>query len=401
MSFDSVPYVPTDISNKGSLQGGNSKSIDRTGVPNLFNDLLKIVKSNIQNNSQLKRKSKTLLVLSGTLTQQQTFVNSIIHQIQDSKLTGTETQDSNSLVRSVNQASDQQHSKPKDKNSVTQNGAFQVIEHANNNKSSVLGYKFLHSEEIDLNIYNFPDPFKKVYYKLIKQFETIDHSDLLIINLMDFQNYLDLSQFTENLLPWLTLIPPRINDKGTNTEMDTKRQCDLPLYAKTDFVVIVDSHQFDTIDSTKLEFQQQFLRLIGLKHSSSVIYTTLNDGSGQHRNSKKSNNLSSIKDLIFNSLGLQQDVTLKPELTDSSSILIPHGWDSWGKIRTLDDSFDCEGYSEFWTNEFNKKIKSPIGDEIIVAKAEKTNMEAAETQDPFQTVNDKFQRLLGVLYHGQ
>ncbi|GMG21865.1 unnamed protein product [[Candida] boidinii] len=138
---------------------------------------------------------------------------------------------------------------------------------------------------------------------------------------MDFQNYLDLSQFTENLLPWLTLIPPRINDKGTNTEMDTKRQCDLPLYAKTDFVVIVDSHQFDTIDSTKLEFQQQFLRLIGLKHSSSVIYTTLNDGSGQHRNFKKSNNLSSIKDLIFNSLGLQQDVTLKPELTDSSRVL--------------------------------------------------------------------------------
>ncbi|OUM53846.1 hypothetical protein BVG19_g3167 [[Candida] boidinii] len=400
MSFDSVPYVPTDISNKESVQG-NSGSIDHTGAPNLFNDLLKIVKSNIQNNSQLKRKSKTLLVLSGTLTQQQTFIDSIIHQIQDSQLTGTEAQDSNSLVRSVNQASDQQHSKPKDKNSATQNGSFQVIEHANNNKSSVLGYKFLHSEEIDLNIYNFPDPFKKVYYKLIKQFETIDHSDLLIINLMDFANYLDLNQFTENLLPWLTLIPPRINDKGTTTEMDTKKQCDLPLYAKTDFVVIVDSYKFDTIGSTKLEFQQQFLRLIGLKHSSSVVYTTLNDGSGQHRNSKKSINLSSIKDLIFNRLGLQQDVTLNPELTDSSSILIPNGWDSWGKIRTLDDSFDCEGYSEFWTDEFNKKIESPIGDEIIVAKPEKTNMEATETQDPFQTVNDKFQRLLGVLYNGQ
>ncbi|GME95951.1 unnamed protein product [[Candida] boidinii] len=123
--------------------------------------------------------------------------------------------------------------------------------------------------------------------------------------------------------------------------------------------------------------------------------------SSQYRNSKKSNNINAIKDLIFNSLGLQKAVDLKPELTDSSSILIPRGWDSWGKIRTLDDSFDCEGYSEYWTDEYNKRINSPIDDQLIVAKTEKTSMATAENQDPFQTVNDKFQRLLEGLYHSQ
>lgn len=400
MSIDSVPYVPTDnMNNKEFLQDG-SESRDYTGVQHTFNDLLKIVKSNIQNNSQLKRKSKTLLVLSGTIAQQQTFIDNIIRQIQDLKSTEIETQDSNSLVRSIDQADGQHNSKTQEKTSTSQNSEFQVIEQSNNNKSSILGYKFLHSEEFDLNIYNLPDPFKNIYYKLIKQFEKLESSDLLIINLIDFKNYLDLNQFTEGLLPWLTLLLPK-TDRKSITETDSKGQYDLPLYAKTDFVVVVDSHKFDSIDSTKLEFQQQFLRLISLKHSSSVVYTTLSEGSSQYRNSKKSNNINAIKDLIFNSLGLQKAVDLKPELTDSSSILIPRGWDSWGKIRTLDDSFDCEGYSEYWTDEYNKRINSPIDDQLIVAKTEKTSMATAENQDPFQTVNDKFQRLLEGLYHSQ
>ncbi|GMF05808.1 unnamed protein product [[Candida] boidinii] len=345
MSIDSVPYVPTDnMNNKEFLQDG-SESRDYTGVQHTFNDLLKIVKSNIQNNSQLKRKSKTLLVLSGTIAQQQTFIDNIIRQIQDLKSTEIETQDSNSLVRSIDQADGQHNSKTQEKTSTSQNSEFQVIEQSNNNKSSILGYKFLHSEEFDLNIYNLPDPFKNIYYKLIKQFEKLESSDLLIINLIDFKNYLDLNQFTEGLLPWLTLLLPK-TDRKSITETDSKGQYDLPLYAKSDFVVVVDSLKFDSIDSTKLEFQQQFLRLISLKHSSSVVYTTLSEGSSQYRNSKKSNNINAIKDLIFNSLGLQKAVDLKPELTDSSSILIPRGWDSWGKIRTLDDSFDCEGYSD-------------------------------------------------------
>ncbi|OWB55013.1 hypothetical protein B5S28_g876 [[Candida] boidinii] len=400
MSIDSVPYVPTDnMNNKEFLQDG-SESRDYTGVQHTFNDLLKIVKSNIQNNSQLKRKSKTLLVLSGTIAQQQTFIDNIIRQIQDLKSTEIETQDSNSLVRSIDQADGQHNSKTQEKTSTSQNSEFQVIEQSNNNKSSILGYKFLHSEEFDLNIYNLPDPFKNIYYKLIKQFEKLESSDLLIINLIDFKNYLDLNQFTEGLLPWLTLLLPK-TDRKSITETDSKGQYDLPLYAKSDFVVVVDSLKFDSIDSTKLEFQQQFLRLISLKHSSSVVYTTLSEGSSQYRNSKKSNNINAIKDLIFNSLGLQKAVDLKPELTDSSSILIPRGWDSWGKIRTLDDSFDCEGYSEYWTDEYNKRINSPIDDQLIVAKTEKTSMATAENQDPFQTVNDKFQRLLEGLYHSQ
>lgn len=392
--------MPTDnMNNKEFLQDG-SESRDYTGVQHTFNDLLKIVKSNIQNNSQLKRKSKTLLVLSGTIAQQQTFIDNIIRQIQDLKSTEIETQDSNSLVRSIDQADGQHNSKTQEKTSTSQNSEFQVIEQSNNNKSSILGYKFLHSEEFDLNIYNLPDPFKNIYYKLIKQFEKLESSDLLIINLIDFKNYLDLNQFTEGLLPWLTLLLPK-TDRKSITETDSKGQYDLPLYAKSDFVVVVDSLKFDSIDSTKLEFQQQFLRLISLKHSSSVVYTTLSEGSSQYRNSKKSNNINAIKDLIFNSLGLQKAVDLKPELTDSSSILIPRGWDSWGKIRTLDDSFDCEGYSEYWTDEYNKRINSPIDDQLIVAKTEKTSMATAENQDPFQTVNDKFQRLLEGLYHSQ
>ena len=40
---------------------------------------------------------------------------------------------------------------------------------------------------------------------------------------------------------------------------------------------------------------------------------------------------------------------LKPNVVDREHVLVPSGWDSWGKIRVLRDGFDVEGVCEAWS----------------------------------------------------
>lgn len=39
---------------------------------------------------------------------------------------------------------------------------------------------------------------------------------------------------------------------------------------------------------------------------------------------------------------------LKAQVIERDTVLVPSGWDSWGKIKILKEGFDCENVSEGW-----------------------------------------------------
>lgn len=43
----------------------------------------------------------------------------------------------------------------------------------------------------------------------------------------------------------------------------------------------------------------------------------------------------------------------KPNTLDRDKIVVPAGWDSWGKISVLRDGFDAKTWGEAWENDLN------------------------------------------------
>lgn len=48
-------------------------------------------------------------------------------------------------------------------------------------------------------------------------------------------------------------------------------------------------------------------------------------------------------------------------MIDRDQILVPTGWDSWGKIRILREKFDCEKVGQGWEEDLNR-MRETIGD---------------------------------------
>ena len=89
----------------------------------------------------------------------------------------------------------------------------------------------------------------------------------------------------------------------------------------------------------EFDFILQYLRTVLLKHGASLIYTA-------------SSAPGSLQTLIRSTLNIQsllQRNVLKHNLIDRDKILVPPGWDSWGKIRVLRKGFDVESTSHDWS----------------------------------------------------
>lgn len=41
-------------------------------------------------------------------------------------------------------------------------------------------------------------------------------------------------------------------------------------------------------------------------------------------------------------------------VVERDTVLVPAGWDSWGKIRVLREGFDCEGASTEWDDDLDE-----------------------------------------------
>ncbi|KAF1985496.1 putative motor protein [Aulographum hederae CBS 113979] len=92
--------------------------------------------------------------------------------------------------------------------------------------------------------------------------------------------------------------------------------------------------EFDTIT--------QYVRTVLLKHGGGLIYTMPGSQTG------------SLQTLIHSSLGIQsllEKRSLKHDVVNKERILVPLGWDSWGKIRVNGEGFDIEGVSSAWSVE--------------------------------------------------
>lgn len=49
----------------------------------------------------------------------------------------------------------------------------------------------------------------------------------------------------------------------------------------------------------------------------------------------------------------------KPNTLDRDHIVIPAGWDSWGKISVLRDGFDAKAWGEAWERDLEKTESEP------------------------------------------
>ncbi|KAI5796336.1 dynein light intermediate chain-domain-containing protein, partial [Peziza echinospora] len=89
----------------------------------------------------------------------------------------------------------------------------------------------------------------------------------------------------------------------------------------------------------QFDFVLQFLRTVLLKHGASLIYTIPSVQS-------------SLTPLLFSLLSIPSPIrnhTIKHNIIDRDKVLVPPGWDSWGKIRVLSESFDVEGICNGWS----------------------------------------------------
>ena len=44
---------------------------------------------------------------------------------------------------------------------------------------------------------------------------------------------------------------------------------------------------------------------------------------------------------------------LKAQVVERDSVLVPAGWDSWGKLRVLREGFDCEAVHQGWDSDMD------------------------------------------------
>lgn len=88
---------------------------------------------------------------------------------------------------------------------------------------------------------------------------------------------------------------------------------------------------------TEFDFVLQFLRTVLLKHGASLIYTIPSVPSP-------------LSPLLLSLLSIPSPnpQAVKYNVIDRDKIVIPPGWDSWGKIIVLREGFDAEGISMGW-----------------------------------------------------
>lgn len=44
---------------------------------------------------------------------------------------------------------------------------------------------------------------------------------------------------------------------------------------------------------------------------------------------------------------------LKAQVVERDSVLVPAGWDSWGKLRVLREGFDCDSVHQGWDSDMD------------------------------------------------
>ncbi|CAH1761360.1 7243_t:CDS:10 [Entrophospora sp. SA101] len=147
------------------------------------------------------------------------------------------------------------------------------------------------------------------------------------------------------------------------------------------------------------DFIQQSLRTICLK--SALFYTTI----------RQEQTFTDLRQYILHRLlgtkALSGDAkatyafSKKAHVVDRDTVMVPSGWDSWGKIKISKEGFDCEGLLNGWDLDMGYRDSSPQeGEEIVSSKkiyedtplSVQTLIEAEDEQEFFKRHFDTLQK---------
>ncbi|KAI4720353.1 hypothetical protein E4T48_03402 [Aureobasidium sp. EXF-10727] len=113
----------------------------------------------------------------------------------------------------------------------------------------------------------------------------------------------------------------------------------------------------------------QFLRTVLLKHGAGLVYTMPAQPG-------------SLQPLVHHALDINTSPAGTPpkhNVVDRDRVLVPPGWDSWGKIRVLREGFDVEGISRAWGVEIQSLPSAPTSPTLPSTPEKQTTGGAAET----------------------
>ncbi|ORX97884.1 dynein light intermediate chain [Basidiobolus meristosporus CBS 931.73] len=120
----------------------------------------------------------------------------------------------------------------------------------------------------------------------------------------------------------------------------------------------------------QFDFIQQTLRTLCLKYGAALFYTST------HRQET----LSSLRQYILHRLlGATSDSSsslvhtafpfnTRAQVVERDLVIVPSGWDSWGKIRVLRDGFDCEVVSRAFEKDVHAEDNDPDYVDVVGAQ---------------------------------
>ncbi|KAK9680467.1 hypothetical protein K7432_015925, partial [Basidiobolus ranarum] len=121
----------------------------------------------------------------------------------------------------------------------------------------------------------------------------------------------------------------------------------------------------------QFDFIQQTLRTLCLKYGAALFYTSA------HRQ----DTLASLRRYILHRLlGVPSDnsntlvhttfpFNTRAQVVERDLVIVPSGWDSWGKIKVLRDGFDCELVSKGFEKDLHVEENDPDYVDIVGAQA--------------------------------
>ncbi|KAG8625010.1 hypothetical protein KVT40_006761 [Elsinoe batatas] len=110
----------------------------------------------------------------------------------------------------------------------------------------------------------------------------------------------------------------------------------LPVTVVVGNVVAMEGLEKNGWREGEFDFVLQFLRTGGLKHGMGIVYAAPGGEEG-------------IRAVVYRGLKVEEERKgVKHNVVDREKVVVPAGWDSWGKIRVLREGFDIEGVSRAW-----------------------------------------------------
>ncbi|RUP47129.1 dynein light intermediate chain-domain-containing protein [Jimgerdemannia flammicorona] len=104
----------------------------------------------------------------------------------------------------------------------------------------------------------------------------------------------------------------------------------------------------------RFDYIQQTLRTLCLKYGAALFYTsTRHPHTFHYLRQYMLHRLLSTPTKIYH-------FPSRAQVVERDTVLVPAGWDSWGKIRVLREGFDCEGVNDGWELDLHSEDKNAV-----------------------------------------